>query len=146
MTDSALLPFIDDTNRPFWQGCQAGILRMQQCPTTSRLIFPPRPVNPWSPRDNAIWTEVSGRGTIWSVIEPHPPLILNFTKLAPYNAIVVTLEEDPSIRLIGNLVPAAGAQINEIAYEDIVIGTPVQAIFESINDEITLPRWVVVRQ
>jgi uncharacterized OB-fold protein len=146
MTDSALLPFIDDTNKPFWHGCREGVLRVQQCPKTGRLIFPPRPVNPWSPRDKALWTEVSGRGTIWSVIEPHPPLMLNFTLLAPYNAIVVALEEDPSIRLIGNLVPAAGAEINEIAYDDIEIGTSVQAVFERMTDEITLPRWIVQGQ
>ena len=102
MTDSALLPNIDDTNEPFWLGCRAGVLRLQQCPVTRRLIFPPRPVNPWSPRDKAVWTDVCGRGTIWSVIAPYAPLMLDFTLLAPYNAIVVALEEDPTIRLIGN--------------------------------------------
>jgi uncharacterized OB-fold protein len=117
-------------------------LRLQQCPVSKRLIFPPRPVNPWSPRNKAVWMEVSGRGTIWSVIEPHAPLMLEFTVLAPYNAIVVALEEDPTIRLIGNLVPEAGAPINTIAYEDIEIGTAVQVVFERINEEVSLPRWV----
>lgn len=142
MTESALLPYIDDTNEPFWRGCQEGVLRLQQCPVSKRLIFPPRPVNPWSPREKAVWTKVSGRGTIWSVIEPHAPLMLEFTVLAPYNAIVVALEEDPSIRLIGNLVPEVGAPINTISFEDIEIGTAVQAVFEHINSEISLPRWV----
>ena len=144
MTDTTLLPYIDEINEPFWAGCREGVLRIQQCPATQRLIFPPRPVNPWSPRDKAEWTEVSGRGTVWSVIEPHPPLMLDFAELAPYNAIVVELEEDPSIRLVGNLVPDAGAPINSIAYDDIAIGTPVKVVFEKINDEITLPRWVRV--
>jgi uncharacterized OB-fold protein len=142
VSDNTLLPHIDDTNEPFWRGCREGELRIQQCPISKRLIFPPRPVNPWSPRDKAQWTTVSGRGTVWSVIAPHPPLMLNFTELAPYNAIVVTLEEDPSIRLVGNLVPTAGAAINAIAYDEIAIGEAVQVVFENINDEITLPRWV----
>ena len=93
-----------------------------------------------------MWTEVSGRGTIWSVIEPHAPLMLNFTLLAPYNAIVVALEEDESIRLIGNLVTETGAPINTIAYEDIEIGTAVQVVFERINDEVTRPRWIMQGQ
>lgn len=142
MTESALLPYIDDINEPFWRGCREGVLRLQRCPVSRRLIFPPRPVNPWSPRDKAQWIDVSGRGTIWSVIAPHAPLMLNFTQLAPYNAIIVELEEDPSIRLVGNLVPEAGAPINAIAYEEVEIGAAVQVVFERVNDEISLPRWV----
>jgi uncharacterized OB-fold protein len=145
MTESALLPFIDEVNEPFWRGCRDGVLRLQQCPVSKRLIFPPRPVNPWSPRDPAQWTEVSGRGTIWSVIAPHPPLMLNFADLAPYNAIIVELEEDPTIRLVGNLVTGPGAPINAIDYEAIEIGTPVQVVFERINEQISLPRWMQLR-
>jgi uncharacterized OB-fold protein len=146
VNEDTLLPHIDECNEPFWQGCRAGVLRIQQCPASKRLIFPPRPVNPWSPRVKPVWTEVSGRGTIWSVIEPHPPLMLNFTALAPYNAIVVALDEDPSIRLVGNLVPFLGAPINAIAYDDITIGTPVMAVFERIDEDISLPRWIPLEQ
>ncbi len=143
MVDTALLPHIDDVHGPFWEGCREGVLRVQSCPETGRLLFPPRPVNAWSPRHPPEWTEVSGRGTIWSVIEPHPPLMLDFTDLAPYTAIVVALEEDPAVRLVGNLVPEAGAPINSYAYEDIEIGAPVEVVFERINEDITLPRWVL---
>lgn len=142
MSENTLLPHIDDDNAPFWRGCREHVLRVQQCPLSGRLIFPPRPVNPWSPRHKPVWTDVSGRGTIWSVIEPHAPLMLEFTLLAPYNAIIVALEEDPSIRLVGNLVPEAGAPINAVAFDDIAIGTAVSVVFEKINDAVTLPRWV----
>jgi uncharacterized OB-fold protein len=142
MSETTLLPHIDNINEPFWRGCREGVLRVQQCPVSQCLIFPPRPVNPWSPRHKPVWTEVSGRGTIWSVIEPHAPLMLDFAQLAPYNAIVVALEEDPAIRLVGNLVAAAGAPINGLSYADIEIGTPVSVVFEPINETITLPRWI----
>ncbi len=138
-----LLPHIDEVNRPFWDGCRAGELRVQQCPVTGRLMFPPRPVNSWTPGTGAQWVAVSGRGTIWSAIEPHPPLLPGFASLAPYNAIVVALAEDPAIRLVGNLVSAPGASINSIAYEDIEIGAPVRVVFENITGEISLPRWVL---
>jgi len=145
MSDNTLLPHIDEVNEPFWAGCREGVLRVQQCPETGRLLFPPRPVNSWSPRTPVEWVEVSGRGTIWSVIEPHPPLMLNFADLAPYNAIVVALAEDPAIRLPGNLVARAGGSINEIAYDDIEIGAAVEVVFERIDAEITLPRWVLAQ-
>tara|TARA_R110000823_G_scaffold309352_2_gene433503 strand:- start:12530 stop:12973 length:444 start_codon:yes stop_codon:yes gene_type:complete len=142
MLDDALLPHIDAINAPFWEGCREGVLRIQQCPDTGRLMFPPRALNSWSPRTPAQWVTVSGRGTVWSVIEPHPPLMGAFTDIAPYNAILVALEEDPAIRLVGNLVPYAGAPINAIGAHEIAIGTAVTVVFERIDENISLPRWV----
>lgn len=146
MLDEALLPTIDAVNAPFWAGCREGVLRVQRCPVTRRLMFPPRPVNSWSPRDAPEWVEVSGRGTIWSAIEPHPPLMLTFTELAPYNAVIVALEEDPSIRLVGNLVSEPGAAIDSVRYDDIDIGARVRVVFERIDEKIALPRWVLDEQ
>jgi hypothetical protein len=43
-------------------------------------------------------------------------------------------------------VPEAGAPINAIAYDDIEIGTAVQVVFDRINEEVTLPRWIAQAQ
>ncbi len=137
-----LLPIIDEVNAPFWQGCREGVLRIQQCTATGRFIFPPRSLSPFAPRTKPRWVEVAGRGKIWSCIEPHPPLMLNFNDLVPYNAIIVELDEDPTIRLAGNLVAESGGAINAIRYDEIVIGTAVKVVFEKINAEVTLPRWI----
>jgi len=144
MTDepTTLLPFIDDVCEPFWSGCREGKLVIQKCPTTKRLIFPPRPGNPWSPRTKSVWTEVKGTGKIWSFVEPHPPLMLDFTERAPYTAIVVELHEDPTIRFVGNLLKNEKGEINDYKYEELEIGTPVKVVFRKINDEVTLPLWI----
>ena len=55
-------------------------------------------------RSTCAWEPTSGRGRIWSFIVPHPPLLPAFAEVAPYNAIVVELDEDPTIRFVGNLV------------------------------------------
>ncbi len=146
MSEGLLLPHIDAVNRPFWDGCREGVLRVQQCPSTKRLMFPPRPVNSWTPGVPPTWTEVSGRGTIWSVIEPHPPLMLDYADLAPYNAIVVALAEDPAIRLVGNLVPGPGGAINTLKYDDIEIGSAVKVVFERVDDQVTLPLWMLLER
>jgi uncharacterized OB-fold protein len=138
---TTLLPWIDEINEPFWAGCRDGKLCIQQCPDTSRLIFPPRPGNPWSPRTKPAWTEVEARGTIWSFIEPHPPLMLDFTERAPYTSICVALDCDPTIRMIGNLLKSEDGDINDFCYEELEIGTPVKVLFRKMNDEITLPLW-----
>ena len=87
------------------------------------------------------WEASSGRGRIWSFIVPHPPLLPAFGAVAPYNAIVVALDEAPTIRFVGNLVVAADGEINEIDPSTIAIGEPVRVVFHQIED-VTLPRWV----
>ena len=143
MNPTTLLPFIDDVNEPFWSGCRKEVLSIQQCPDTGRLIYPPRPGNPWSPRSKSIWVEVPGSGKIWSFVEPHPPLMLDFTDRAPYTVICVELDIDPSIRFIGNLLKDDQGDINDYAYEELTIGTPVTIHFKKINNEVTLPLWVI---
>ena len=140
-----LLPELDELTAPFWEGCSRGELRVQACPETGRLIHPPRYLSPWAPQHVPTWVKVSGFGRIWSAIEPHPPLIPQFAKLVPYNVIVVALEEDPSIRLVGNLVADANADINSVPFEEIKIGTRVQVVFQRVTDEFNFPRWVTVR-
>jgi uncharacterized OB-fold protein len=137
-----LLPAVDEVNEPFWEGARRGELRVQQCAETGRLIFPPRPMSPWSPHTEPTWTRVSGRGTIWSFVVPHPPLLPHFAALAPYNVILVALDEDPRVRLVGNLVTSAGGAINEVDPRGIGIGAPVRVVFERVSDEFQLPRWV----
>ena len=143
MSQALLLPGIDDENRPFWEGALAGELRVQKCAETGRLIFPPRALSPWGQHREPLWTRVSGRATIWSFVVPHPPLLPQFAELAPYNVIVVSLDEDPAIRLLGNLVAREGGPINEIDPRAIEIGARVRVLFERVSDEIALPRWVL---
>ena len=61
---------------------------------------------------------------------------------APYNVIVVELDEDPTIRLVGNLVTGADGEINEIDPHQIQIGEPVEAVFAPMADDCSLVRWV----
>ena len=88
------------------------------------------------------WALMSGRGTLYSFVVPHPPLLAQFNDLAPYNVVLVTLEEDPTIRLVGNLVNRADDPINAVDSGTIELDQPVRVVFEKINDEIHMPRWV----
>lgn len=142
MSEDRLLPPIGEENAPFWEGARRGELRVQRCPDTGRLIFPPRLRSPHGDRQPPEWVAVSGRGTIWSVAIPHPPLLPQFASDAPYNVVLVALDEDPTIRLVGNLVPEAGASIGALDPHGIAIGEPVRVVFEATTDEIHLPRWV----
>ena len=87
------------------------------------------------------WVPSSGHGTIWSFTVPHPPLLPAYSALAPYNVIVVALDENPAIRFVGNLLASPEGQINEIDPATIRIGEPVRVVFQQVED-VSLPRWV----
>ena len=131
----------EPTANEFWLGCARGELLVQACGACGAWRMPPRPMCPHCRSTEVTWVPTSGRGTIWSFIVPHPPLLPAFGAVAPYNAIVVALEEDPSIRFVGNLVASAEGEINEIDPATITIGEPVRVVFHPIED-VTLPRWV----
>ena len=84
---------------------------------------------------------MSGRGTIWSFVVAHPPLLPAYAELAPYNVVVVALDEDPTLRLVGNLVASPDGAINEIDPATIRIGEQVRVVFQKVED-VHLPRWL----
>lgn len=87
------------------------------------------------------WEALSGRGAIWSFVIPHPPLLPAYSELAPYNVILVALDEDPTLRLVGNLVASPNGSIGEIDPHTIEIGETVRVVFSEVGD-VFLPRWV----
>jgi uncharacterized OB-fold protein len=88
------------------------------------------------------WPVMSGRATIWSFVVSHPPLLPAYAALAPYNVIVVALDEDQTIRLVGNLVSNDNGAINEVDPSTMEIGEPVRVVFQLIDEGTALPRWV----
>jgi uncharacterized OB-fold protein len=143
MIEGIPLPATDDLlDAPYWEAALRGELVVQSCSGCSRLRFPPRPMCPWCQSFAHGWRPMSGTGRIWSFVAPHPPLLPSFARIAPYNVIIVELAEDPTIRMVGNLVPALGAEINEIDPATIEIGAPVRAVFEQVSDDVALVRWV----
>jgi uncharacterized OB-fold protein len=136
-----LLPDLDDEiSAPFWEGTARGELLVQRCAACGRLRMPPRPMCPQCRSLDVVWEPMSGRGTVWSFAIPHPPLLHAYAELAPYNVVVVALDEDPTIRLVGNLVTAADAPLNSVDPSTVEIGQPVTVVFAPVDD-VFLPRW-----
>jgi uncharacterized OB-fold protein len=136
------LPELDADTAPFWHAACRGELAIQACTSCGRLRHPPRPMCPQCRSLEFEWRTMSGRATVWSYVVPHPPLLPAFTPLAPYNVCVVALDEDPNIRLVGNLIASEGAAINSVEPAGIEIGAPVRVVFEQVADDVALPRFV----
>lgn len=138
-----IVPVCDEDALPYYEATRKGQLKIQQCTETGRWIFPPRPVSPHGRHLAPEWAEVPGTGTIWSYVVPHPPLLPYFAESAPYNVIVVALDADPTIRLTGNLLAQEGGGIGDVDPATIEIGARVRVVFDTIDPEWILPRWVL---
>jgi hypothetical protein len=139
-----LLPVDDDPlTQPFWEGCARGELRMQRFTESGRYYWPPRPMDPETRSLDYEWVPMSGRGTVWSVTIPHPPLLPAYSEVAPYNVVIVELDEDPRLRMVGNVVEAADAPLNSVDPHSVQIGERVHVVFCPVDD-MFLPRWVRV--
>jgi uncharacterized protein len=142
MESAWLLPDLDDEDTAgFWEHAARGELVVQGCKDCGARAWPPRPMCPVCQSIRRTWVAVSGRGKVWSYVVPHPPLLPAFAELAPYNVIVVELDEDPTLRMVGNLVATVDGEINELDPRGVEIGEPVRVAFHRIDD-VTLPRWV----
>lgn len=142
MDAAFILPDIeDDDAAPFWEGTARGELLVQACAACGRRRIPPRPMCPACRSVTHTWQPLSGRGTIWSFVIAHPPLLPAYQAVAPYNVVTIALDEDPSLRLVGNLVATPDGGINEVDPATIKIGEPVRVVFQAVGD-VRFPRWV----
>jgi uncharacterized protein len=144
MSDSLIQIPIEAGNEAFFDAAARGELRIQACTSCDRLRFPPRPICPWCRSTASTWRKVSGRGRIWSFAVPHPPLLPPFAERAPYNVVVVELEDDPLIRLVGNVVDDGGDGLSFVDPGDLRIGASVRVSFPDVPGEPRLPRWILV--
>lgn len=124
---------------PFWAALGEGRMVMQHCPACRSWMFPAR-IRCASCGRPPEWKAVSGRGRIWSYTRVHPPVLPAFAALAPYPVVVVELEEQRGLRLVGNLIDKVDDPINAVAPDRIAIGVPVEAVIRQING-VPWPAW-----
>jgi hypothetical protein len=144
MIDAWPLPAVEGAeDAEFWLAARRGELVIQECLSCGALRHPPRPMCPACRSLERGWRRMSGRARVWSFTVPHPPLLPAFSPLAPYNVVIVELDEDPRIRLVGNVVHDAGGTIAEVDPKSIEIGMPVRAVFSPMADDVALVQWVL---
>ena len=128
-------PRVTPDNRPFWDGCREHVLKLPWCADCRAAFLPPAPVCPTCFGERLEWRAASGRGTVSTFVVVHQRWFPAFADDLPYNACQVELEEGP--RLTSSLVG--------IANEDIEVGLAVEAVFDDVDEETTLPRFRPLR-
>ncbi len=127
------LPQPDDATAPYWDAARRHELRVQRCGSCGRLRFPPQPMCDHCRSLDASWERMSGRGTVFSFVIAHLPVLPAFQAKAPFAIVLVELAEDPRLRVVGNLL--------DCPLDQIAIGMPVEVTFEQVDETTTLPQW-----
>ena len=138
----AILPDTQDPEtRPFWAAASEGQLVVQKCSDCGRLRFPPHPGCPECRGLNSAWQAVSGGASLWSYVVVHGPTLPAFQNHVPFPVAVVTLDEAPHLRMVGNLIAAPQAPINSLEVDRLEIGMPLTVTFLRLED-VALPAWM----
>ena len=99
-------------------------LRAEVCNECGNTIFPPRDVCPYCAEQKQTWTNLSGRGEVYSYTTMYSAPTA-FEEYTPYTVALVKLAEGPLIT----------AQLTDVASEEVSIGMPVEMVTRKLSQE-----------
>ncbi len=129
------LPLPDEDSHPYFTALKEHRLVIQKCDDCGAYRFRPKFLCTKCLSERATWTPISGKGTIWSWVVVHQPMVPGFQDELPYAVVVVALAEGP--RMSSNLL--------DCPLGDIRVGMPVEVVFCDVTKEITLPKFRPVK-
>lgn len=124
-----------DVSRTFWEACREHRLVMQKCEDCEKLTFYPAYMCPRCGSDRLEWTQLSGRGRIYSVTRVFHPAAPVFRGSTPYVVALVQVDEGPI--MMTNIVGDGAMNAR--------IGDAVEVEFQETG-EVTLPRYRLVQR
>jgi uncharacterized OB-fold protein len=125
------LPQPTPISKPFWEAARRHVLSIQCCGKCGKYVFYPRSLCPHCGGGELAWTEVSGRGEVYSFTVARRPTMFAFQDEVPYVIAIVELEEGP--RMTTNIVGCDP--------DSVRVGMRVEAVFDDVSDEIALVKF-----
>jgi hypothetical protein len=122
-------PAVNEVNRPFWDGCRRGELRLQRCRHCGRLRYPAAVVCPDCLSADAQWQAMGGGGKVFSFVVFHRAYHPAWERKVPYNVALIELDEGPI--MLSNVIGVDNAKLQ--------VGLPVQVAFESLDESLAIP-------
>jgi uncharacterized OB-fold protein len=117
--------------KPFWEATRQGVLMVQECQKTRKKVWPPRFLSPFAPGTELKWVPVPTKGFVYTFNVVYRSFYPYFNDKVPYALVVVDLGD--GVRMLGNTV---GMDLTQIQ-----IGMRMEAVFEKVNEQITLVQW-----
>jgi uncharacterized OB-fold protein len=124
------LPAVDDRTRAWFT---SGELLVQRCADCGTIQHPPEEICHRCGSMSFGHVAVAPRGTVHSYTVAHHPVHPALADSVPYTIVLVSLDDAPEVRVVGNLNGGAAS-----------IGMPVEAYWEervADGDVVRLPQW-----
>jgi uncharacterized protein len=135
-TDFPLPDLSDPTTAPYFEGAARGELVIPRCDRCAAWCWYPRESCPACGGGSFTWTATAGRGSLFSWVVVRRAFLPAFAEKVPFVTGLVSLEEDPAVRLVAYVVDAA---------PDALTGDmPVEAVFRPLSFPTVPDRSVVV--
>ncbi len=128
-------PTIDIDSKKYWDSAKNKKLMIQYSLDTKEYFLYSKQLTNTLDSKNVEWREVSGKGKIYSFTVVHAPAGPAFKDETPY--IVASIELEEGARIISNIIAQD--------IENISIGDSVKVIFEKQDDELTIPKFEIVK-
>jgi uncharacterized OB-fold protein len=120
------LPDVEQpATRGFWDAAANGELAIPRCTDCGRWNWYPREACAGCGGAHMPWTATAGRGTLfsWAVVER--AWVKAFREQAPYVTGLVSLSEDPAVRIVTRIVDCPA---QELRFE-----MPMRAVFRPLS-------------
>ena len=128
-------PAWSEHSAPFFEGLKNEEFRVQRCKPNGHISHPPGPVCKTCMSDELEWVTLSGEGEVYTYTTVHRPMHEEFRPDTPFTLVYVRLDGGPTVV----------SWLREVDMETAEpIGMRVRAVYEKIDDRVTLHRFVPV--
>lgn len=132
MIQERLIPsLMTQQAKEFYEGCNRHELLIQRCRDCGTYRHYPRPMCSQCNSMSAEWVRATGRGKVYTWTTTYHPFHSSLTREVPY--IVAMVELDEGVHIMSNLINCEPDKVS--------IGMPVEAIFEDLTGDLTLPKF-----
>ena len=141
---------LDGENLEYFRHCAEHDFHLQQCDDCKLLRYPPTTACPWCTCLTSTWTQVEGKGAVYSYEEVHHGIQPAFQARVPYMVLLVELDTQK-----GKPTRARSAARHRqsdhagwhLAPPDMVkrvgIGSRMRMVFSDVAPGLSLPQWTM---
>lgn len=119
---------------PFWEACRKEELKFPSCSHCSHWQWYPLYDCPLC-GGTYEWVPASTKGTLFSWTVVRKAFFPEFADRVPFIVVIVDIDEAPGVRLVANAIHCNP--------EDLSIGMKMDVVFEHVNQEVCLPKFII---